>query len=246
MHPLPEKDVLDHYYEESYWEKHHDQSGLVNKTLDNSFDSRSKEIYEWSKAYIKDTNTKVLEIGAGYGHTLAYFKQQSNCYVEGVEPSKEGSYNAINSYGIKTFNGFLEDFQTNEKFDIIILSHVFEHFYNPDEALVIIRKLIRDEGVLFIEVPNILQPNPIKHKLGWFSKEHISYFSKNKLNFMLSKNGFDMIRSEEKNYLRTLSIAHFVKPINYKKEHNIVKFAILKHDLLYYRMRLLQKLKIKK
>ncbi len=246
MYPLPEKDDLDNYYEESYWEKHHKATGLVNKTIDNSFDSRNKAIYEWSKPYIKDNNTKVLEIGAGYGHTLAYFKQQSNCYVEGVEPSKEGSYNAIHSYGIKTFNGFLEDFQTNEKFDIVILSHVFEHFYNPVQALVIIRKLIKEGGALFIEVPNILQPNPSKHKLGWFSKEHISYFSKNKLNVMLSNNGFDMIRSEEKNYLRTLSIAQDVKPIKYIKEHNIVKLAILKHDLLYYKMRILQKLKIKK
>jgi len=246
MHPQPEKEDLENYYEEAYWEKHHNSKGLINKTLDNSFDSRNKAIYEWCKPYIKDKKTKVLEIGAGYGHTLAYIKQQSNCYVEGVEPSKEGTYNAIHSYGIKTFNGFLENYNTDAKFDIIILSHVFEHFYDPMKALSIIRNLIQENGILFIEVPNVLKPNSRKHKLGWFSKEHISYFSKDKLNFMLSSNGFEMIRSEEENYLRTLSIAKDTKQTKYKNEHGKVKRAIFIHDLLYYRMRLLQKLKLKK
>ena len=246
MYPLPEISDLNNYYEEAYWEKHHNAKGLVNKIFDNSFDSRNKAIYEWCKPYIKNENTKVLEIGAGYGHTLAYFKQQSQCYVEGVEPSKEGVYNAVNSYGIKTFNGFLEDFQTNEKFDIVILSHVFEHFYEPMKALSIIRKIICDNGILFIEVPNILKPNSKKHKLGWFSKEHISYFSKDKLNYMLLNNGFDMIRSEEKNYLRTLSFAKDNKSATYENEHGKVKRAIFIHDMLYYKMRLIKKLNFKK
>lgn len=244
MYPLPSKEDLDNYYEESYWEKHHQSTGLVNKTKDNSFDSRNKAIYEWCKPFIKDENTKVLEIGAGYGHTLAYIKQEANCKVEGIEPSKEGAYNAEKSYDIKTFNGFLEDFDTDQKYDVIILSHVFEHFFNPMEALDIIRKLIKKDGILFIEVPNLLNPNPTKHKLGWFSKEHISYFSKDKLNYMLKSNGFEMFKSEEKNYLRTMSYAKSPKTAAFKKEYYHVKWAIFVHDMLYYKMRILQKLKL--
>lgn len=246
MYPLPSKEELDTYYEDSYWEKHHNSTGLVDKALDQSFDNRSKAIFEWCKPFIKDESTRVLEIGAGYGHNLAYIKHQSNCIIEGIEPSREGANNAEKSYGIKTFNGFLEDFESEKKYDIIILSHVFEHFFNPTEALFIIRKLINEEGVLFIEVPNILEPNPRKHKLGWFSKEHISYFSKDKLNYMLKLNGFDMFRCEEKNYLRTLSFAKKTEITLYKNEYNKVRWAIFVHDMRYYKMRLLQKLKLRK
>lgn len=247
MFPLPEKENLNNYYEEDYWEKHHNVTGLVNKIETDSFDSRNKAIFEWIAPYVKDTNSRVLEIGAGFGHTLAYIKHKTGCQVEGVEPSKEGTYNAVHSYGIETYNGFWEDFQPKSKYDVVILSHVLEHFANPDEAIAKISLHMNTWGALFTEVPNVLFPNPRKHKLGWFSKEHISYFSKDKLNYLLVKNGFNMKRSEEKTYLRTLSLLGKDNGSpKWKNESLKVRLAVFRHDMLYYKMRLLQKLKLQK
>lgn len=56
--------------------------------------------------------------------------------------------------------GSLEQFFSTElgKFDKIYMSHVFDHFYDPNESLEHTCDLLNDDGFLVIEVPNILKP----------------------------------------------------------------------------------------
>jgi SAM-dependent methyltransferase len=50
--------------------------------------------------------------------------------------------------------GTAEDFETSEKFDIIWSSHVFEHVLKPNFVLNKLKNYLKEEGVLFLEVPN--------------------------------------------------------------------------------------------
>ena len=69
----------------------------------------------------------ILEIGAGYGTNLLFFKNIGK-EVFGLEPSKISTKIAIdNQINIK--QGFVNDLEN--KYDMIILKHVFEHLYDP-------------------------------------------------------------------------------------------------------------------
>lgn len=49
---------------------------------------------------------------------------------------------------------YVENFQFDEKYDCIWLSHVIEHLLRPDQALQKIKELLKPEGFVLIEVPN--------------------------------------------------------------------------------------------
>ena len=63
----------------------------------------------------------------------------------------------------------IEDYQPDEKFDIIILSGVAEHFDDPLKKLTLIRKLLKDTGILYLEVPNCISYKTFKeNREGYF------------------------------------------------------------------------------
>jgi 2-polyprenyl-3-methyl-5-hydroxy-6-metoxy-1,4-benzoquinol methylase len=59
------------------------------------------------------------------------------------------------SNGINVRKGSIEQIKSNEKFDLIILSHVLEHLLNPSVFLKKIKSILSDNGILYIEVPSL-------------------------------------------------------------------------------------------
>lgn len=48
----------------------------------------------------------------------------------------------------------VENFQTDERFDVVLLSFILEHIENPSAALKRMKKFMKPNGVVFIMVPN--------------------------------------------------------------------------------------------
>ena len=104
--------------------------------------------------------------------------------VFGIEPSLKASEYA-RSLGLNAFHTTLEEFVEDKwfsYFDTISLKCVLEHVPNPIEILEICKDLLKDSGMICVEVPNdfnILQLQV--HKLGkpqwWIAiHDHINYF----------------------------------------------------------------------
>ena len=151
---------------------------------------KGKQIREFLQTYLSDA--AVCIIGAGWGFTAGSLKDHVS-HVQAVEPSQEqAAY--IKTRGIDVFNGDLSDFHQSyegEKFDIIIMHHVFEHFTAPKEALQKIKSLLKPEGVIYIEVPNVVEFNkPVDH---FFDILHPLNFSPATLSHMLRKAGCKII-----------------------------------------------------
>jgi SAM-dependent methyltransferase len=109
----------------------------------------------------------------------------------GVEPSPEFCQ-VLASTGIPYIQGTLANItpETHGRFDIIFMSHVLEHFYDPNEALQHCRGLLADGGVLTVEVPNILKP--FRSLDRYFLRYvHPSSFSRATLVAMLEKHGYE-------------------------------------------------------
>ena len=75
-------------------------------------------------------------------------------------------------------------------FDIIHLGDVLEHFHNPLSVLIRLHDLIKADGVLIINTPNI--QSPITRLFQVKPEEHLYYFSASTLRKMLKKCGFEM------------------------------------------------------
>lgn len=122
--------------------------------------------------------------------------------------------NGWDAYGLEPFTELddmhsniyrttVEDFEINEKFNLVTMIHSLEHVEHPDHVLNKIRKLINEEGYLLISVPHF---EGIWSKLkgnnwNWLNlDEHYFHFTKQSLHNVLKLNGFNIL------YYRTSSL----------------------------------------
>ncbi|SFM88946.1 class I SAM-dependent methyltransferase [Methanolobus profundi] len=205
LQPIPSKEEIKKYYEKQYYQD----------TKPNLLDYE-KEIREtqWSNLWYKDkldivnnyikyhSETKrLLDVGCGNGLFLR-FMSENGWEANGIEPSFTASEIA-NSLNLNVKNKTLEDFIEDKwyrYFDFINLKCVLEHVPNPTEIINICKYLLKEEGIICIEVPNdfnILQLETHRLKLCksryWLAiPDHINYFDFSSLSQLLKKCGFDI------------------------------------------------------
>ncbi len=131
---------------------------------------------------------RVLEIGCRHGRTLSIMRERFGIEPHGIEPGPEEAALA-NAAGVRCFNGTLEAFEPGDlRFDVIQLFHVFEHLYDPLDALVRMRRLLSPGGRIVIEVPNVHQPYGLLEE-NFFQNAHTTNFSAETLPAILARAG---------------------------------------------------------
>jgi len=117
----------------------------------------------------------VLDVGSGYGHTALALARRCQ-HVVGIEPCLEPAREAERLQraeqvtNARFLHQTLENFQTAERFDLIILDNVLEHLPDQPGALRRIHELLRPGGVLYLLVPNKYWPIEVHYYLpflGW-------------------------------------------------------------------------------
>lgn len=100
----------------------------------------------------------------------------------------------FNNVGIGWFDltGRIEDFKTEEKFDIIFACHVFEHIERPIDALRNIRSILNKGGYLILATP---LPSYDQILTG-SDFDHIFVLNEWQLEKILGFTGFKVIRIE--------------------------------------------------
>ena len=245
MNPILDSSDNKKFYEGDYWNEHHDLTGVKKEYQESE---RQKRMHSWMQPFFKE-RSNLLEIGCGYGFNLDFLKQRnSQLSVEGLEVSKEACYNVGKAFDIPCHNSTIEEFQTEKKYNCVVMCHVLEHFEQPESVLSKTHSLLKENGIVWIEVPNIMFPNPTKDISKWLAKEHISYFSPEKLKFLLEKTGFLIKREEHKHYVCFLAekvdINEDSEHIVYSNEFDLVKKAITRQKKYYRRYRLFRKLRL--
>jgi len=84
--------------------------------------------------------------------------------------------------------------------DILIYSHVLEHVEDPAHVLEEARRILKDDGVVFIEVPNALHYADAKmfDYFYWFGmREHINHFDAAHLSMRMEISGFETVVYKE-------------------------------------------------
>lgn len=143
------------------------------------------------------THGKALEIGSSTGLFLSLLKKKG-WEVLGIEPSKISSQIASDSNIPTLVTTFELSRLPPNSFDLVILSHVLEHMEDPVAVLKKINKVLRKDGVIFIDVPNfggiVAQiKGPVWEYI--LPDEHKWHFTEVALNGLLAKTGFVIVQS---------------------------------------------------
>ena len=140
---------------------------------------------------------RLLDIGCGSGGFLDALR---GCGLDkwelcGLDPSATACEKA-RAKGYRVEQACLgdEDFPPRT-FDGISLVSVLEHLPDPRAALARVRKLLKPDGIVFIEVPNVLQPD--LSVSGYFSLEHIQHFTQASLARLMRDCGWEETLSSQ-------------------------------------------------
>ncbi len=167
------------------------------------------------------TPGKMLEVGCAEGTFLAT-AQQMGWEVYGVELSHPLSAIARNRHGLTAvFTGTIADAGFEDrKFDLIVLSHILEHFHDPYELLDEAVRVLHPGGIIFVAVPHInsrfirviekLPSKKIQDKIlicggSIYPPNHLVAYSLESLRIALRKVGCKILAVNAKGRRRPLS-----------------------------------------
>jgi len=158
----------------------------------------------------KSQNLKVLEIGAAYGETLFYLKQNGIASeVVGVDIFED----AKNKQNYKPLDQFI--FGDIEKidlpeyfqhFDLILLADVLEHLFEPKSVLETLKKYLKEDGKIIISMPNIRYYSALYkivfkgdfkyEESGIFDYTHVRFYCRKNIQELLETAGYKVLKQE--------------------------------------------------
>jgi SAM-dependent methyltransferase len=190
-----EKDLEIYYANLSkYSDKNNSTGGGQN--LNDSI--RLKQTAQILKDFLNDKTANILDVGCSNGGLLLEMKKLGFKNLLGVDPSLECVENTIN-IGINARQGKIRDIEkilNNDKFDLIIFSHVYEHLLNPKENTVSLEKFLNKNGKVYIECPDAdSYIKKIHSPFQEFNTEHINHFSVSSLKNLFLNNGYDELQT---------------------------------------------------
>lgn len=140
-------------------------------------------------------NMSVLDVGCSTGHFLDALKSKVKTRV-GLELSRDEAAFIRKHLDFPVYDTPIAEAKFKEgPFDLITCFQVLEHIEDPQAFLDAIRKNLKPNGYLYVEVPNLnevlLSEYDIQEYADFYFREpHLSYFSKATLAKMLKKAGF--------------------------------------------------------
>ncbi len=174
------REKVSNLYKNDYWNERNSETSINSEYTD--VDSQGKRRnwtsqFLYSKKHIVGKN--LLEIGVGAGQSILWFEEEG-FDVKGIEPDGR-NVSMINrklKRG-KVIESSVEDFSTEEEFNVIWMSHVLEHLIEPDKFLKKIKMNLKKDGVFFIEVPNCEYKPMLESSIQ--KNPHLFHFTKNSL-----------------------------------------------------------------
>jgi SAM-dependent methyltransferase len=112
----------------------------------------------------------VLEIGSNKGDLLYLVKERvPRASILGVDPSRSSGEH------VPTICDYFRPELFSSSFDAILLKQVLEHFKDPHAILKSVVALLKEDGILYLDVPNLRQI--VSNRTDGFILEHVLYFT---------------------------------------------------------------------
>ncbi|MCK4836263.1 MAG: class I SAM-dependent methyltransferase [Candidatus Aminicenantes bacterium] len=218
FNPVPdEKDILKRYSDDYFINEYLQSYGASDHSVDmkviySRFDFIEQLVSKYHPENLR--KKKILDIGCGGGFLLKTF-QERGWEVFGIDIIDRSIEFGRRVLGIPMEKLNFESTSPGKliekygKFNLISITDVLEHFFDPISVLKKIADILKNDGVLFLSVPNIesISFKYIGKEWAIISPlEHISYFSPRSLKIILEKNGFENINIQILQYVNLANV----------------------------------------
>ncbi|MEM5720316.1 methyltransferase domain-containing protein [Proteus mirabilis] len=134
-------------YLDEYTEAYDEVYTLDNRLMINAYVERVLKIANGDSA---------LDLGLGHGYTVSKLQNKFKRYVvlEGSNKIIDRFQNKFCDHKFNIIKTYFEEYNTEEKYDNIIMGFVLEHVDNPSLILNKYKKFLNNNGSIFIAVPN--------------------------------------------------------------------------------------------
>ncbi|TGK92001.1 methyltransferase domain-containing protein [Leptospira brenneri] len=156
------------------------------------------------------SSLKIFEVGCGSGQRISGLRDRLASSISDISmigcDFSSAALKLAKEKGIKTIQGGLDELAVEGKCDILIMSHVFEHFPDLTHATKLIAKMTHQNSLVYIEVPGIMDlENKAEYSFNYQLYSvlaHTYNFSLSTLEYVLSTCGFVLVEGDE--YVRAV------------------------------------------
>lgn len=152
----------------------------------------------------------LLELGLGHGYSTfifgSYFKK--HIVIEGSGAIIQNFKNKYPECSATIIQTYFEAFNSDEKFDVIVMGFILEHVDDPVKILLHFKKFLNSNGKLYVAVPNAEVLNRrLGHMAGLLTDlqvlsnndhllGHQRYYTVSSLTADIKKAGYDIVKME--------------------------------------------------
>jgi SAM-dependent methyltransferase len=191
--PADLTDLYSNYYPRSSFSIDEFKPLTYKKGFSSWFNGEGQSAY----TYVPE-NVTILDIGCGFGQSLAYH-QDRGCDVFGVE-ADSNIKRVAEKFGFNVKVGLFDacDYKP-DTFDYVTMDQVLEHVTDPADVLKGINLILKDNGHLVLSFPNangwgakIFR----KKWINWHTPYHLHFYSDESLDILAKDCGFEVVKKQ--------------------------------------------------
>ena len=192
--PIPSKETIGAYYKsEEYVSHSSSKKGLTNWLYNKVRTYTLKQKVKLVQRYTNGSN--LLDIGSGTGHFLNA-SVKAGFVATGLEPDEDAVNFAKSEFGLELQE--LHNLYTlpEKKYDVLTMWHVLEHVYDLKEDLEQISRVMKDDAVLFIAVPNMNSWDAKTYGAYWAAYDlprHLYHFQEKTIKDLFGQQNWSLV-----------------------------------------------------
>lgn len=186
--PRPDDEELKKYYLSDTYTSHAKKGKSI---LDRAYLLARSFTIKWKLSLLQkhhDKNGSLLDFGCGVGEFLRE-AAKSAWQTTGVEPSEIARKNADPTVSRRIVPALQDIAGREPRFDVITAWHVIEHVSDLNNTLQTLKQLLKDDGTIFIAVPNHNSWDARCYKSFWAAYDvprHLWHFNINSMTRLLN------------------------------------------------------------
>lgn len=190
---FPSENEIGRYYEAPEYVSHSDtQQGVINTLYHWARKIALKSKTKIASKYSSDNAETLLDIGSGTGYFLNAMRLQK-WVVTGIEKSKTTREYAHQKFGLNIQDADYLFNIPNEIKDVVTMWHVLEHIEKLNETMSNLHRILKDDGVLIIALPNKKSADALAYAKEWAAYDvprHLWHFSPEDFSLFAEKHNF--------------------------------------------------------
>lgn len=186
--------IAPYYKSENYISHTNTSKGLINGLYQTVRKRTLKQKRKLIEKITGKSNGNFLDVGSGTGAFANEMKQQG-WQVTGLEPDTDARAVAKQLYNIELNDISVFNQLPPNSFDAITLWHVMEHVHDLNPYVEQLKNLLKEEGKLFIAVPNYTSKDAEVYQEFWAAYDvprHLYHFSPQSIKILMEKHGLKL------------------------------------------------------